>query len=274
MKKKNIVICITVLSLAITIPAYAKVTNHPIFPTKEEVQQWISDAVNNLEQRLNLIETAVTGNTQEIQNINTHISEFESQIAQIKKVIFEDDFAGTSVDTSKWVPTDGWSENLVLTVDGGEIGYTKKSDFSDFTLGVDFQINGRSDYNSANFILRQAPNNPYVGTYYMVQLTSKTSQFSPNSIRISRGPHILDKVIPIPFEIKNGDWHHLRIVVKEYTFSLFVDGKFMGRYVDNIRTTHTGDSMRTEGAIGIYAHGIPGNIYSDLVNYANLEVSQ
>lgn len=260
MRKIIIAVCIFVLSLIIALPVYAKVTDHPIFPTKEEVLQWISSAVNDLNNK--------------ITNLSNRVTNTENQLTQTKKVIFKDDFSGTSVDTSKWVPTDGWSENLVLTIDGGERGYTKKSDFSDFTLDIDFQINGRSDFNTANLCLRMTPDNPWQGSYYLVEITSKTSQFSPNSIRVSRGPVILEKVIPIPFEIKNGEWHHFKAKVEEYTFSFFIDGKFIGRYRDNIRLNHVGESMRREGAIGFFAHGIPGSIYSDLVNYANLEVTQ
>lgn len=254
-----LILFLLAIILSVNAKVHAQATNNPIFPTREEVQQWISDAVNSLNQL--------------ISNLTARIEVLENQSGE-NNVIFADDFADTAVDTNKWIPTNGWSENLMLTVDGGGIGYTKKSDFSDFTFDIDFQINGRSDYNTANFILRMTPDNPYVGDYYLVQVTSKMSQFSPNSIRVNRGPHILAQVIPIPLEIKNGDWHHFRVKADEYTFSFFIDGRFIGRYFDDVRINHADEPMRTKGAIGLRSAGTPGDIFSDLVNYANLKVTK
>lgn len=67
--------------------AFASPDNNPMFPTFEKVQQMISEAIaplqtaiNSLGQRVSLVETALTSNSQEIQNLNDRVTNVENNM--------------------------------------------------------------------------------------------------------------------------------------------------------------------------------------------------
>ncbi len=187
------------------------------------------------------------------------------------QILFEDDFEGGELDTSKWNPKAEWQiiepdggpqslGNGILDFNAGEANISLKNDFKDFVYEADFRAMNDGKITGFVFRAQDTANN-----FYMHQISADGSGHTPNNMRWHWKVGGGWNVEPIPF--LNGEkvlpevWYHARFVVEEFTFQSYV--LETAEFEKNPRTakmrqigdwTDKGENFR-EGAIGFRASG-------------------